>query len=93
MLRLGPSASNRQPWRVVKEPGRAVFHFYLRRSAGYEKLIRAVDLQRIDLGIAMSHFELTARELGLEGHWEPRPPPLDPLPERTGYIQSWVGNT
>ena len=32
MLRLGPSASNRQPWRVVKESGRDIFHFYLRRS-------------------------------------------------------------
>jgi hypothetical protein len=27
---------------------------------GYDKLIKAVDLQRLDLGIAMSHFELTA---------------------------------
>ena len=91
MLRLGPSASNRQPWRIVKEQGRDSFHFYLRRSPGYAKLIKAVDLQRLDLGIAMSHFELTARELGLRGGWEKRPSFPGPLPEATEYIRSWIG--
>ncbi|MHC1764030.1 MAG: nitroreductase family protein [Verrucomicrobiia bacterium] len=92
MLRLGPSASNRQPWRVVKESGMDIFHFYLRRSRGYDKLIKAVDLQRIDMGIAMSHFELTARELGLCGRWEKMPPSLSPLPERTEYVRSWIAS-
>ena len=90
MLRLGPSASNRQPWRVVKEQGQNTFHLYLRRSRGYDKLIKAVDLQRLDMGIAMSHFELTARELGLVGRWEKMPPSLNPLPERTEYVRSWT---
>ena len=49
-----------------------------------------MDLQRLDLGIAMSHFELTARELSLSGRWEKRPPSLSPLPERTEYVQSWI---
>jgi hypothetical protein len=92
MLRLGPSASNRQPWRVVKESGRDIFHFYLRRSRGYDKLIKAVDLQRIDMGISMSHFELTAKELGLRGRWEKMPPSLSPLPERTEYVRSWIAS-
>lgn len=92
MLRLGPSASNRQPWRVVKEPGREVFHFHLCRSQGYDKLIKAVDLQRIDLGIAMSHFGLTARESGLGGRWETVPSPVSPLPERTEYVATWVAS-
>ena len=90
MLRLGPSASNRQPWRVVKEQGSDIFHLYLRRSKGYDKLIKAVDLQRIDMGIAMSHFELTARELGLGGRWEKLAPSVSPLPEGTEYVQSWI---
>jgi nitroreductase len=90
MLRLGPSASNRQPWRVVREPGGETFHLYLRRSRGYDKLIKAVDLQRLDLGIAMSHFELTAREIGLPGRWVRMAPAVGPLPERTEYVQSWV---
>lgn len=90
MVRLGPSASNRQPWRVVRQERSDSFHFYLRRSKGYDKLIKAVDLQRLGLGIAMSHFELTARELSLSGRWERRPPSLSPLPERTEYVQSWI---
>jgi nitroreductase len=90
MLRLGPSASNRQPWRVIKEQGRDIFHLYLRRSKGYDKLIKAVDLQRMDMGIAMSHFELTARELGLSGQWEERAPSLSSLPDGTEYVRSWI---
>jgi nitroreductase len=92
MVRLGPSASNRQPWRIVKEQDADTFHFYLSRSKGYDKLIKAVDLQRIDLGIAMSHFELAARASGLGGRWETLAPPLSPLPERTEYVQSWIAS-
>jgi nitroreductase len=92
MLRLAPSASNRQPWRVVKEEGANVFHFYLRRSKGYDKLIKAVDLQRMDMGIAMCHFELTASELGLSGQWEEKAPSLSPLPDGTEYVRSWIAS-
>jgi hypothetical protein len=72
MVRLGPSASNKQPWRIVKHDG--FWRFYLRRTPGYrEDLIKRIldlcDLQRLDMGIAMCHFELTARELGLDGEW------------------------
>lgn len=90
MLRLAPSASNRQPWRVVKDQERDIFHLYLCRSRGYDKLIKAVDLQRIDMGIAMSHLELTATELNLAGRWQSMPPSLSSLPERTAYVQSWI---
>lgn len=92
MLRLGPSASNRQPWRVLKETGRNVFHLFLCRSKGYSKLIKAVDLQRMDMGIAMSHFELTARELGLSGRWETLSPSVNTLPNGTSYVQSWIAS-
>lgn len=63
MVRLAPSAVNRQPWRVVLSDGKA--HFYLRRGKGFghsEKL----DMQMIDMGIALCHFELSAAEAGLE---------------------------
>jgi hypothetical protein len=71
MVRLAPSASNRQPWRVLRR-GQA-WHFLLQRTPGYHRVSEPVsghnDLQRVDMGIAMCHFELTARELGLEGRW------------------------
>ena len=81
MVRLAPSASNKQPWRIVKV-GHA-WHFYLRRTPNYGpgslvfNLMKLADLQRVDMGIAMCHFELTARELGLEGRWAQMNPGLE----------------
>lgn len=92
MVRIGPSASNKQPWRVI-QMGQA-FHFYLQRTPGYRsvltKLAGVEDMQRIDLGIAMCHFELTARELGLNGHWLLQEPPMDKPNDLTEYSVSWI---
>jgi len=92
MVRLGPSASNRQPWRVIKD-GRK-WHFYLRRTPGYphrvfDLLLRMTDLQRVDMGIAMSHFALTARELALNGTWKMTEPDIEKSDELTEYVVSW----
>lgn len=72
MVRLAPSGSNQQPWRIVLIGDK--FHFYLKRTKGYRenifyKLMDCSDIQRIDMGIAMAHFELTAEEIGLKGKW------------------------
>ncbi len=85
MLRLAPSASNKQPWRILwmKDD----FHFYLKRNPGYG-MYGAVDLQRIDMGIAMSHFDLSCKELGLNGKWEVCKPEIDHAVE-IEYIASW----
>ena len=96
MVRLGPSASNKQPWRVIREGDR--WHFYLQRTPGYReaalvKLFTVADLQRMDMGIAMCHFELTARELGLNGHWEMKDPHLTIPDELTEFTAAWVGST
>jgi hypothetical protein len=94
MVRLGPSASNKQPWRIVKD-GNA-WHFYLRRTQRYGRgsltfgLLRLADLQRVDMGIAMCHFELTANELGLKGRWVVKEPHLDKPDKLTEYIASWA---
>ncbi len=65
MVQLAPSASNKQPWRIVRQGSR--YDFYLQRTRGYR--LPLYDIQRNDLGIAQCHFELSARELGLAGHW------------------------
>lgn len=63
MVRLAPSAVNKQPWRVVVED--KTIHFYLKRSKGFGKEGQ-LDMQKIDMGIALCHFELAAKECGLE---------------------------
>jgi nitroreductase len=94
MVRRGPSASNRQPWRVVKDGN--MWHFYLQRTPGYRermlvRLFTVADMQRIDIGIAMCHFELMARDHGLDGHWVINTPDIEKLDEFTEYSASWVG--
>jgi len=94
MIRLGPSASNKQPWRIIKEQDDNIFHFFLQRSKNYSrniKLLKLADLQRIDMGIAMCHFELSFEEMGRFGQWRNIEPDLPVLPELTEYIISWVG--
>lgn len=94
MVRWGPSASNKQPWRVVKQEN--AWHFYLQRTPGYGsdgwlgRLIGVADVQRLDMGIAMCHFELSAMELGLNGKWLVAEPPLEKPDKHTEYTVSWV---
>lgn len=57
MMRLAPSASNSQPWRAIAEADTVYFY--------YEEKTKASIL---DLGIALSHFYLSARAAGIQGH-------------------------
>ena len=86
-LRLAPSASNKQPWRVLYDSKDNVFHFFVERSRQY-KMLGISHLQDIDLGIAMSHFEITARDQGLAGIWQ-----VDtnvPKEKSLEYTASWL---
>lgn len=61
MVRLAPSAINKQPWRMVVSDD--MIHFYIKRSKGFGS--GKIDMQKIDMGIALCHFEMMAEELGL----------------------------
>jgi len=89
-VRIAPSASNKQPWRIIKGRDQNAFHFYLKRTPGYENIIKNIRLQNVDMGIAMCHFELSARELGLKGDWDVN----DPQIKKDGmeYIVSWIAH-
>lgn len=81
-LQLAPSAKNGQPWRIIKDGD--TFHFFEKRdipSTGH-------DIQRLDIGIAGCHFDLAAKESGIEG----KIVSFDEHPEEKGliYIFSWV---
>jgi nitroreductase len=91
-VRWAPSASNKQPWCIVRAGRR--WHFYLRRTKGYGRGVSRLffpveDLQRADLGIAMCHFDLAARELGVAGAWELNDPALAPPDGLTEYSATW----
>lgn len=86
MVRLGPSASNKQPWRIVKNS--SGMHLYIQRSDKYDAL-KDIDLQRIDMGIAMCHFDAAARAEGLGGEWKKLKIGLAPAPSNAEYIASW----
>jgi nitroreductase len=92
MVRLGPSASNKQPWRIVRDGGR--WHFFVQRSFFYRPrtlgLVGIADMPRLDVGIAMCHFELAAREQGLRGSWRVADPGFEPYAARTEYSATWV---
>jgi len=88
MVRLSPSASNKQPWRLVLD-GNSV-HFFLKRSKGYRKSMFS-DLQRIDMGIAMCHFEAACKELNISATWKIQNP-LDDTCEHWEYLSTWVGH-
>lgn len=63
LVRSAPSAVNKQPWRAVADKN--AVHFYLKRNKGYIS-DAAGDLQKIDLGIAICHFVLGAKENGMD---------------------------
>ena len=86
MVRIAPSASNKQPWRIVRD--RNVFHFFICRTPGYGKLFN-YDIQKLDLGIAMCHFELTAQQIGVSGRWDDLNPGI-PCPGNTEYLLSYI---
>lgn len=65
-VRLAPSATNKQPWRVVLDDD--TVHFYEKKTKGYAKESTG-DIQKVDLGIALAHFELVAKESGIEGKY------------------------
>jgi hypothetical protein len=85
MVRLAPSASNKQPWRVVVSD--KVLHFFLKRTPNYAKNMLHADLQRVDMGIAISHFELILNEKNIPHSWIVSKPELD-LDELTEYTAS-----
>ena len=84
-LRWAPSAVNRQPWRLLLADG--CIHFYLKRSRGMPGG-GSIDIQKIDMGIALAQFALAAEETGLRVRFERNAP--DALaPEGMEYIASY----
>lgn len=87
MVRLGPSASNKQPWRILLRDNKC--HFYEYKEPGYSDTF-PYDIQRIDMGIAAAHFDFAVKEKGIKGYFDTIDQPELELPEHMEYVFSWV---
>ena len=76
MIRLAPSAINKQPWRVVKKDDRIDFY------------VAYGNLSNVDIGIALCHFHLTTIENNLSGEFKVITPEKDS--KEFTYIMSWI---
>ena len=77
MVRLAPSANNKQEWRVVL--GNNTLHFYK---------VPYIRFDSIDIGIALCHFELACKELGINGKFEVLE--NHSQNEKNLYVISWI---
>lgn len=82
-VRWAPSATNGQPWRVVID-GDTV-HFYEAKSMKDSPL---GDIQKVDMGIALAHFDLVREEAGIQGAYAFDDPGIA-APENIRYIVSF----
>ena len=55
-VRIGPSASNKQPWRILMIDD--IAHFYIERTPKYIGNKFGYDMQLLDIGIALAHYEV-----------------------------------
>lgn len=83
MARWAPSAGNGQPWRAVVD-GDSV-HFYEAKSMKDSPL---GDIQKVDVGISLAHFDMTLEEEGIKGSYSFSDPGI-PVPENTHYIVTY----
>jgi nitroreductase len=76
MVRLAPSAMNKQPWRILKEGNN--YHIYSDSK---------IEMGRIDIGICLSHFVLAGEEKGLKGEIKVLSNRSD---DKYKYVASWI---
>ncbi|WP_462133583.1 nitroreductase family protein [Peptostreptococcus stomatis] len=87
MLRLAPSATNSQPWAVVKEGNK--FHFFCNYKNTLNDDVKKI--KHIDIGIALSHFHQTAMSKGLNGSLQVQDIGFS-IPDNMHYVLSYVAD-
>lgn len=87
-VRIGPSAKNAQPWRLVFSKDLSQVHFYLVTHYKGDKKF-ACDVRYLDIGIALCHFTAGTEAAGIPGKLVNEDPQL---PGAAGfeYITTWV---
>ncbi len=85
MTRLAPSAGNKQPWRAVVCGDKV--HFYEKKAKAMQNNPLG-DIQKVDIGIALAHFDLTLKEAGVIGHFAAEDPGFE-TDDQTAYIVTY----
>jgi len=88
-VRIGPSASNKQPWRLLFDRSADRLCLFLREDRLYNSALGEIRLQNLDMGIAMRHIESAAAALGLGGAWSLAGEGPHPPEARLHYIAAW----
>lgn len=84
MVRLAPSASNKQPWRILKS--HKTYDFYNVNAPTSSNKKQKFMMSFNDMGIAKAHFDYVANEKGLKGQWLKKDDIKD---EPFTYVCSW----
>lgn len=88
MVRIAPSAKNKQPWRLVIEPDHKRVHFLVNKeNEGEESGIH--NYQRLDMGNAMCHFNLASQSIGLKGNFKHLPETIKYDKTKYAYSTTW----
>jgi nitroreductase len=86
-VRIGPSAQNKQPWRLVFGNNLTQVHFYVTNPLADNPLYMC-EPQYLDIGIAYNHFKTGLDEVGISGELNIDEPDID-VPDGFFYITSW----
>jgi Putative TM nitroreductase len=86
-VRVGPSAQNKQSWRLVFNTDLSQVHFYASSGLADHPLYMC-EPEYLDIGIAYNHFKAGLDECGITGKLVIQEPAIE-KPEGTFYITSW----
>ena len=86
MVRLAPSSGNTQPWRLFFDEKENEFHFF---KKSISKRYESRGLHDIDIGIALSHFELMSLQSELSGRWLKHANGIVNSIDDLQYIRTW----
>jgi hypothetical protein len=91
-VRIAPSASNKQPWRILlsKHGGAPALDLFLEEDRRYNSMLGEIKLQDIDLGIAMRHVEVASRSIGIKGSWLRHDADRMQAEAPRRYVASWI---
>lgn len=82
-VRLGPSASNKQPWRILVKDDQ--YHVYIEENVKYNNTL-SFKVQYLDIGIAMYHLEAAMKEEDRVKTWVKEDPKVSLPNENYHYV-------